>query len=115
MNCQHPLAFLNNEETFTIALDTNNIQDLPENIRLHVEQCELCQKHLLKYQQVNQALVSALYRKRCPESIALSAYATNTLERDEQVPIQLHLRVCPLCAAEVDEVRRFFADTDEMI
>lgn len=114
MNCQHSLAFLNNEEMFTLALDTT-IRELPEDVRLHVEQCELCQRDLLNYKQVNHALLSALYRKECPDSMALSAYAMNMLPRDEQIPIQLHLRVCPLCTAEVDEVRQFFTDTEGIL
>ncbi|GAC1423837.1 MAG: hypothetical protein PVS3B3_25210 [Ktedonobacteraceae bacterium] len=114
MNCQHPLAFLKNEAMFTLALDTT-LQDLPEDMRSHVEQCELCRHDLMAYKQVNQALLLALYRKECPESITLSAYASNMLPRDKQIPLQLHLRVCPLCTAEVDEVRRFFADTEGVI
>jgi len=111
MNCQHPLSFLKNEEVFTVALDTT-IQDLPEDVWLHVEQCERCQRDLMNYKQVNRALLSSLYRKECPESMTLSAYAVNMLPRDEQLLIQLHLRVCPLCTAEVDKVRRFFVDTE---
>ncbi len=112
MNCHHLLSFLNNEEVFTLALDTT---DLPEDVRDHIEQCELCQHDLMNYKQVNQALLFALYRKECPESMVLSAYAANMLPCDEQVPIQLHLRVCPLCTAEVDEVRHFFSDTEGVI
>ena len=112
MNCHHLLSFLNNEEVFTLALDTT---DLPEDIRHHVEQCELCKHDLMNYQQINQALLFALYRKECPESMALSAYAANMLPRDEQIAIQLHLRVCPLCTAEVDEVRHFFSDTEGVV
>ncbi len=114
MTCQHPLSFLNNEEAFTLALDTN-IRDLPEDVRLHIEQCELCQRDLMNYKQVNHALLLALYRKECPESMTLSAYATNMLPRDGQIPVQLHIRVCPLCTAEVDEVRRLFTDTEGVI
>jgi hypothetical protein len=114
MNCQHPLSFLNNEEVFTLALDTN-IQDPPEDVRLHIEQCELCQRDLMNYKQVHQALLLSLYRKECPESMVLSAYAANMLPREEQVPIQLHLRVCPLCTAEVDEVRHFFTETEGLL
>ena len=113
MNCPHPLSFVNNEEIFTTALDAP--QDLPKDVRLHVEQCELCQSYLLKYTRANSALLSSLYRKECPDSMTLSSYATNMLARDEQLPIQLHLRVCPLCRDEVDEVRRFFADTEGLI
>ncbi len=112
MICQHPLSFLKNEEVFTLALDTT---DLPEDVQLHVEQCERCQRALMNYKQVNQALLLALYRKECPESMMLSAYAANMLPRDEQSPIQLHLNVCPLCTAEVDEVRRLFTDTEGVI
>ena len=114
MKCQHLLSFLTNEEVFTMALDTT-VQDLPEDIRLHVEQCELCQRDLMKYKQVHSALLSALYRKECPESMTLSAYATNMLPREQQLPVQLHLRACPLCEAEVDEVRRFFTDTEGLV
>ena len=114
MNCQHPLSFLNNEEVFTLVLDTN-IQDLPGDIRLHIEQCELCQRDLMKYKGVHQALLSTLYRKECPESMVLSAYAANMLPRNEQIPIQLHVRLCPLCRAEVDEVHRLFTNTEGVI
>ena len=114
MSCQHSLSFLNNEEVFTLALDTT-VQGLPEDVRLHVEQCERCQRDLLNYKQVNQALVFALYRKECPESMTLSAYATNMLPQEQQLPVQLHLHVCPLCTAEVDEVRHFFTNTEGLI
>ncbi len=114
MSCQHPLSFLNNEEVFTLVLDTT-IQDLPEDVRLHVEQCERCQHDLMNHKKVNQALLFALYRKQCPESMTLSAYATNMLPREKQLPVQMHLRVCPLCTADVDEVRRFFTDTEGLM
>ncbi len=112
MSCHHFLSFLNNKEVFTLALDT---ADLPGDVRNHIDQCELCRYDLMNYKQVNQALIFALYRKECPESMALSAYAANMLPREEQIPIQLHLRVCPLCTAEVDEVRHFFSDTEGVI
>lgn len=114
MHCEHPLSFLNNEEVFTLALD-KMIQDLPEDVRLHVEQCEACQHDLMKYKQINQALITSLYRKECPESMTLSTYAANALSQEEQLPVQLHLRICPLCSAEVDEARRLFADTEGLI
>lgn len=113
MKCQNPLSFFNNEEMFTRVLDTT--QDLSDDVRFHLEQCELCQNDLMHYKQVNQKLLSSLYRKQCPTSMVLSAYATNMLEPDEQLPIQVHLCMCPLCTAEVDEVRRFFTDTEGMI
>ncbi|GAC1394695.1 MAG: hypothetical protein NVSMB38_29220 [Ktedonobacteraceae bacterium] len=113
MNCQDTMSFLNNEELFTIALD--NSQDLPDKARFHLEQCKLCQNSLTTYKQMNQTLLSALYRKQCPTSIALSAYSAYALPRDEQVHIQLHLRICPLCAGEVDEVRHFLADIKELV
>ncbi len=111
MGCQHPLSFLKNEEVFTSALDST-IQNMPGDVRLHIEQCEQCQRDLTNYKHVNQALVATLYRKECPGSMALSAYAAHMLSRDEQIPVQMHLRVCPLCTAEVDEVRKFFNDTE---
>ena len=109
MNCQHPLSFFNNEETFSIALD--NPQDLPTDVRLHVEQCALCQNYLLKYKQVNVALVATLYRKECPDGMVLSAYVANMLEHDEQIPVQLHVRVCPLCVPKKSMRHAVFLQT----
>ena len=114
MSCQHPLSFLKNEEVFTIALDST-IQAMPENIRLHIEQCERCQRDLMNYKHINQTLLTTLYRKECPGSMTLNAYVADLLSRDEQIPVQMHLRVCPLCTAEVDEVRKFFSDTEGVI
>jgi hypothetical protein len=102
----------NDEELIAYALDG---EALSPGAQQHLEQCEVCQQRVARYQQTNASLVARLYRTQCPTSTELSFYSvggeTLSLERRQQ--IASHVLDCPLCMAEVEETRRFMAEPIE--
>ena len=107
MDCPHSIA-PSDEELLTYALDGEALSSRAQH---HIEQCETCQRRLARYQKANAFLVSRLYRSLCPSGAELSDYCSDSgssLAQEDSVRIASHLQECPLCAAEVDETRRFF-------
>jgi anti-sigma factor RsiW len=96
------------EELLQFALDG---EALTEEARRHLDQCEICQRRLAEYKDINASLVSRLYRSLCPPGSKLSLYCADLLPQNEQATIEAHLQECPLCAEEVAQSRRFLAET----
>jgi hypothetical protein len=85
---------------------------LSQEARTHIKQCSTCQQRLANYRDINNFLVSSLYRHQCPDSMQLSLYCAGEVTKEERGQITAHLRQCPLCAQEVADTRRFLADTE---
>lgn len=92
------------EELLGFALDGQN---LSQEARDHLEQCETCQKRLASYRQANAYLVSHLYRSQCPTSKQISFYCIDLLQEDERMRVANHILDCPLCATELAETHQF--------
>ncbi|HZR40495.1 MAG TPA: hypothetical protein VFB12_10290 [Ktedonobacteraceae bacterium] len=92
------------EELLGFALDGQN---LSQEARDHLEQCETCQKRLASYRQANAYLISQLYRSQCPTSKQISFYCIDLLQEDERMRVANHILDCPLCATELAETRQF--------
>ena len=107
MDCLHAMA-PHEEEILGFAL---NEKPLSVSTRTHLEQCEICQKRLANFKQLNRTLLAQMYRRFCPSGMQLSMYCEGLLLPDEMRPIAFHLRECPLCAAEVADTRRFMEVT----
>ncbi len=103
MHCLNSVA-PSDEELLSYALDA---EELSDEARIHLEQCEICQRRLAGYQQANDFLVSHLYRSQCPGGTKLSLYCAGELSADERIRIANHLLDCPLCAAEAKDSREF--------
>ncbi len=108
MDCLHSLA-PSDEELLGYVLDQ---EPLPARAREHVEQCSSCQRRLAQYKQTNAFLLSQLYRKQCPSATKLNYYCATMLPADEVMSITRHVQACPLCAAEVVDIRRVLANFD---
>jgi hypothetical protein len=54
-----------------------------------------------------------LYRALCPGSLELGEYQLHTLPAERQVAIRDHLKECPLCAREVEQLRTFLNETSQ--
>src|ERR1700680_4513262 len=103
MDCLHDTA-PTDEELIGFALDD---EPLSPEAQGHLEQCEVCQQRLARYQQTNANLVARLYRSQCPSGTELSFYSGGGLLPEDRQRIASHLMDCPLCMAEVEETRRF--------
>ena len=99
------------EELVRLVLDED---PLSLEAREHLEQCEICQQRLARYKQFHTSLVSRLYRCQCPSGTRLSLYCAGLLAADEQMEIAAHLLLCPLCAAEAADTRRFLAAVEPL-
>ncbi len=106
MDCLHFMA-PSDDELVRLVLDED---PLSQEAREHLEQCEICQQRLARYKQSYTSLVSRLYRCQCPSGTRLSLYCDGLLAADEQMSIAAHLLLCPLCAAEAADTRRFLAE-----
>ncbi|HVB73552.1 MAG TPA: hypothetical protein VNE38_08350 [Ktedonobacteraceae bacterium] len=92
------------EELIALALDD---EALPPVTQRHLEQCEVCQQRLARFQQTNASLVARLYRSQCPTGMQLSLYSAGEISSEDRQRIASHLLDCPLCMVEVEETRRF--------
>ena len=108
MDSLHALA-PSNEELMSVAYNEGT---LPEEERKHLEQCPLCQQRLATYIRTNELLRSKLYRSLCPSAVDLNFYCLGGLPEKERISIASHIFDCPLCAEEVEEIRREQANFD---
>ncbi len=108
MNCPHATA-PNDEELVSCALDE---EPLTGKAKEHLEHCPVCQQRLASYERTNRLLLARLYRSQCPGVTLLNHYCAGMLPPDDAITIVQHLQGCPLCAQEVEEIRRILADFD---
>jgi hypothetical protein len=108
MNCPHATA-PNDEELVSCALDE---EPLTGKAKEHLEHCPVCQQRLALYERINRLLLAGLYRSQCPSVTLLNHYCAGMLPPDDAITIAQHLQDCPLCAQEVEEIRRILADFD---
>ncbi len=106
MNCLDSMA-PNEEELLRHALDDEPLKISAEE---HLAHCSLCRQRLATYKQINTFFVSNLYRSQCPDPTQLNHYCANMLSIEDTLLITDHLKICPLCATEVLDIRRFLAD-----
>src|SRR5437667_8212475 len=112
MSYPHIRAFLSDEELFGAVVERKAV---PPGAARHLEQCKDCQKELVEYTEINTHLLTLLYRRQCPSGITLSAYWADLLPQVEMGAVRKHIRECPLCAAEVEDTRRFLAVTEGVL
>ena len=97
------------EELLRYMLDD---EPLRSGAREHLEQCSCCQQRLAAYKQTHASLLSRLYRSLCPSATQLNHYCIDLLSGEDRFSIANHLRMCPLCASEVLDIRQFLADCE---
>jgi len=106
MNCLDSMA-PNEEELLRYALDDEPLKMSAEE---HLAHCSLCRQRLATYKRINTFFVSNLYRSQCPDPTQLNHYCANMLSIEDTLLITDHLKMCPLCATEVLDIRKFLAD-----
>lgn len=111
MDCLHSMA-PDDEELLRHALDD---EPLALSTQEHVEHCSICRQRLASYKQTNMFLLSQLYRSQCPETIELNHYCANMLVVADTMRIVEHLELCPLCTAEVKEIRYVLASFEPVV
>ena len=106
-NCMNSMA-PDDEELLRHVLDE---EPLSTDAQEHLVNCSICQQRMADYAQTNRFLLSKLYRKQCPSATQLNFYcAGDILSMDETLHITEHIKECPLCYAEVVDIRAILRD-----
>jgi hypothetical protein len=101
LNCFHVQAPTENE-LLRYALDG---EPLPVLVEEHIAKCSSCRQHLEGVLALNSALLHKFYRSHCPDTNALSIYSIGCAPLNESLDIFYHLKLCPLCSKEVQDMR----------
>ncbi|MGD9099302.1 MAG: hypothetical protein PVF45_02400 [Anaerolineae bacterium] len=75
-----------------------------ERVRTHVGRCAACADKVARLRQTDQALMALMYRGFCPAPEVLGQYQLDLLHPDEQLRVAAHVRACPHCRRELDEL-----------
>jgi anti-sigma factor RsiW len=82
-----------------------------EAVKQHIEVCNACAARAEPFIALQRVLLRALYRLHCPQSQVLGEYYLGLLAEAEVVAIQAHLAECPYCPAELEDLKRFLAES----
>ncbi|MBE3558113.1 MAG: carboxypeptidase regulatory-like domain-containing protein [Ktedonobacteraceae bacterium] len=75
----------------------------------HLKRCQRCTSQLAAYRNMDFALRQKLYRCDCPPNLILGEYHLGLLDSKQAAEVQLHLRACIHCAAEISALAQFLA------
>jgi len=77
---------------------------------LHLQQCDYCRDRAKTLEREQKLLTSRLYRASCPSSDELGEFHLRMLPSDRMLIVSQHVRECPLCTREVDQLKEFLGD-----
>ena len=83
--------------------------EAPPHVVEHVRACPACAATAAEYARTHRQLAAALYRFDCPSPQRLGDYEFHLLSPDDQTQVAAHVVECPLCAAELRQLRDFLA------
>jgi hypothetical protein len=76
----------------------------------HLEGCAYCREKAETLDRFQKRLTSRLYRATCPPPIELGEYHLHMLSASRMLVVAQHVRECPHCAREVDQLEGFLSD-----
>ena len=76
----------------------------------HLEQCVYCLERANALARFHDHLTDKLYRVRCPSSLELGEYHLRILSASQMMLISRHLRNCPHCTREINQLEEFLSD-----
>jgi hypothetical protein len=74
----------------------------------HLKGCAYCRERAQALDRLQNRLTRQLYRLTCPSSIELGEYHLRMLPASQMLVIAQHVRECPHCAREIDQLEEFF-------
>jgi hypothetical protein len=77
-----------------------------ERVRAHVGRCPACADRVARLRQTSQALLTLMYRASCPAPEVLGQYQLDLLPPNERLRVAAHVRTCPHCTRELDELEQ---------
>jgi len=77
---------------------------------LHLQQCDYCRDRVKTLEREQKLLASQLYRASCPSTDELGEFHLRMMPSGRMLVIAQHLRECPLCTREIDQLKEFLSD-----
>jgi len=77
---------------------------------LHLEKCSYCREKAAALDRLQKRMTSRLYRITCPSPVELGEYHLRMLPSSQMLIVSQHLRECPYCTREVDQLKEFLSD-----
>jgi hypothetical protein len=90
----------------TAFLDDEADQDLT----LHLQECSHCRERVEALAREQNLLTSRLFRISCPSATELGEYHLRMLTAPQMLMVSQHLRECPHCTLEIDQLKEFLSD-----
>ena len=77
---------------------------------LHLEKCSYCREKAKELDRLQKRMTTRLYRITCPSPTELGEYYLRILPPDQMLIISRHLRECPHCTREMNQLKEFMSD-----
>jgi len=81
----------------------------------HIRRCPHCAEQARALAADQTTLRVLLYRAECPDPHTLGEFHLGLLSADEQAAVEQHLRNCPDCAAEINELAHFLQEVTQPV
>jgi hypothetical protein len=81
-----------------------------QDLTLHLQQCPHCRERVETLKREQKLLTSHLFRISCPSSTELGEYHLHMLPPEQMLMISQHLRHCPSCNREIEQLKEFLTD-----
>jgi anti-sigma factor RsiW len=77
-----------------------------EQVQAHLARCPHCAAQAMAYRRTEALLQARLHRLSCPAPEQLGLYQLNLLSANERLIMSKHVRECPHCRNDLDELSR---------
>ncbi len=74
------------------------------DVQDHVRRCAYCAERAAVYGRLDRWLLAGLYRASCPSPGVLARWQFHLLPAGEELRVAVHVRACPHCARELEEL-----------
>ena len=92
------------DKQLLIYLDGNADKEIVS----HLERCEYCREKAENLANLQNELISRLYRINCPSSLELGEYHLHMLPASQMLMVRQHVSECPHCTRELTQLEEFF-------
>jgi anti-sigma factor RsiW len=86
-----------------------------ERVQAHIERCPACAAEVVRLRNTYQGLLRELYRTDCPAPEVLGQHKMKLLSPAQQLEIAAHVRDCPHCTRELEELTRAEEREDRLV
>jgi hypothetical protein len=79
-------------------------------VTIHMVECQFCAQRAERWLNLQNNLKAKLYRRSCPTPMELGDYHLGLLSKPRDSVVEQHMRRCPLCRREVNELEAYLKE-----